>query len=354
MTELLPSEPAFPANEDLPAPEVSARPLAHKLRNLARTTLAIAGASLVLLGSTELPAPTAQAAPAIIKDIDDNAPLSAPIATAPSAPVSETYAPQVGVATGSWEDDGLGYHTLFKDIAAEGMTEVRLSLAALPEMRAEVTSAINNDVQPVISLPLNLTPAAAAQVASQQPQVDRFVVGNEVNSPLFSDLSPQQYVDYLDQVDNAIHAVRPDAEVSGFALASGYLPLRYLTQAIQYANQKYGSLPMDSLDIHLYRSLDKDLWVIDTCEQLYGGPIHIGELGWLVNDPDQPGSVSLDDQASNEVTFYNDMAADPQIRSFDFFKYRANPADPFDTANVAQDGTLRPAYYALQMTLLDR
>jgi hypothetical protein len=351
MTELLPSEPTY-LTSDEPQSLETTRSLPHKLRGLARTTLAIAGASLALIGAAESSAPVAQAAPARVKDVDDTTP--APIATVPPMPALEPYTPEVGVATGSWDNDGLGYHTLFKDIAAEGMTEVRLSLMGLPEMRAEVTNAVSNDVQPVISLPLSLTPTAAAQVARQLPQVDRFVVGNEVNSPIFSSLSPQQYVDYLEQVDTDIHAVRPDAEVSGFALASGYLPLRYFSQAVQYADQEYGGLPMDSLDIHLYRSLDKDLWMISAYEQLYGGPIHIGELGWLVDDSDQPGSVSLDDQASNEVTFYNDMTDDPQIRSFDFFKYRANSADPFDTANVAQDGTLRPAYYALQMTILDR
>lgn len=353
MLETIPHEPACPANADPVIPE--RQPLSHRLcHTLGRAGLAAIGVSLILATASEPIMPVAHAQAGLVKNVDDNVPAPAPVpvATAPSAPVAETYTPAVGIATGSWDNDGLGYHTLFKDIAAEGMTEVRLNLMGLPEMRAEVANAISNNVQPIISLPLNLSPEAAAQVAKQLPQVNRFVVGNEVNSPLFSDLSPQQYVDYLYQVYNDIHAARPGVEVSGFALASGYLPLRYFAQAVQYADATYGSLPMDSLDIHLYRTLPKDLWMINAYQQLYGGPIHIGELGWIVNDPNQAGSVSLTEQASNEATFYTDMTQDPQIRSFDFFKYRANSADPFDTANVAQDGTFRPAYYTLQVLLL--
>jgi hypothetical protein len=38
----------------------------------------------------------------------------------------------------------------------------------------------------------------------------------------------------------------------------------------------------------------------------------------------------------------------------DIFRFKANPADPFDTANVASNGTFRRAYYALRTILLNR
>jgi hypothetical protein len=154
----------------------------------------------------------------------------------------------------------------------------------------------------------------------------------------------------------AIHSARPDAQTRGFALASGYDPLGFLESADQIAERDFGGLSniMDKLDVHLYRTLPKDLQMLQVYEELYTGPIVVGELGWITNDPGHPGSVSPSEQALNEIGFLNAVAQDPQIESALLFRYRANRSDPFDTANVAADGSKRPAYYALQSTLTQR
>ncbi len=336
-----------------PERNVVALPRFEKMQRFGRNALAIAGVSLALLGAeTSSTALAKKPAAHVIAAGSVDLP---PPAFQPDTPPAYNM-PNVGVATGSWNDDGLGYHTLFENVAAEGMNEVRLNYTGLKEMRAEVTSARANDIEPVISLPDTLSPQQAAQLATQLPRVDQFIIGNEVNSPLFSDLTPDQYVHLLAATTAAIHSARPDAQTRGFALASGYDPLGFLESSNQIAEQDFGGLQniMDKLDIHLYRTLPKDLQMIQAYEEIYTGPIVIGELGWITGDPDHPGSVSPSEQVINEISFLNAAAQDPQIESALFFRYRANRSDPFDTANVAPDGLKRPAYYALQATLTER
>ncbi len=314
----------------------------EQLQRFARNTLAVAGASLAMLGAG---AEKSSAASDIVP------PILAPQPVATPLPVETT--PTVGVATSSWNADGSGYHTLFKDVAAEGMSEIRLNLTAPRDMRAEFISARNNNLDPIICLPLSLKPQQAAAVAADLPRVDHFIIGNEVNSPYFSDLTPAEYVSYLAHTTAAIHQLRPDAQTGGFALASGFQPLQYLEAATQIADEDYGGLANieNYLDVHLYRSLDEDLSRVKEFEQIYSGPIRIGETGWMVNDPGHPGVVTQTEQATNESTLITTLSLDPQIVGIDFFRYRANRTDPFDTANVSATGVRRLAWFSTQLTL---
>jgi hypothetical protein len=315
------------------------------------------------MGSSESLTPVAHAAPAIVKDLDDNAPVPIPIATSPLAPVPEISGPEGGIATGSWDDDGLGNHTLFENMAAEGLGEVRLSyLGDDPEatqtMQAEITSALANGIKPVLGLPLNLSPEQAATITSQFSNVNAFVIGNEVNSPLFSDLSPQEYVDFLAQTSSAIRNVRPDVEIRAFALASNYHPMAYLREASQYADQAYGGLQNIAtvIDEHDYGSLQRSEQKLQTTLQIIGPqmPVVLGEVGYILNDATHTGYNTPDEQARNETALYEYLRQYPQVKAMDIFRFKANPADPFDTANVASNGTFRRAYYALRTILLNR
>ena len=337
------------------------------LRELGKKALATAGVTLALLGVGAIEASGAFGDPVSPAIAAEAAPVSTdtppPAATTPSTPLApanpvtgpDTYSGlKVGVATGNWNGDGLGRHTLFMNMAAEGMSVVRLSYTPdLRELRDEVKSCYANNIEPIIALPPDVTPKDAALIAASMPNVYTFVDGNEQNSPLFSDLSVAQNVTQLAHTTAAIHKVRPDAKVLGFALASGYHPVAFLTEAAQIANQEYGGLQniMDGLDVHFYRTLPMDLQMLHTYEQLYPGSIYIDELGWIVGDPSHPGAVSLDEQAQNEVSFVTTVSEDPRVQTALFFKFKASPSDPFDTANVSANNVMRPAYFALQLTL---
>ena len=345
------------------APETANRQLGQRLRHAARAALAVAGVSLALAGGSEsLAPPAAHAAPAKIKELDDDPSGLGPIATAPLAPVPEPSTPEVGIATGSWNDDGLGNHTLFKNMVAEGLSEVRLSYlgndpATMRVMRGEIASALANDIEPVLGLPVNLTPKQAVTIVNQFPNVNAFVIGNEVNSPLFSNLTPEQYVDLLAHTSAAIRTVRPGVDIRAFALASNYHPIAYLETAAQYAAQTYGGLQniATTIDEHDYGSLARDERKLQTTIQIIGPemPIVLGEVGYILNDVTHTGYNTPDQQAANEAALYAYVSQYPQVKSMDIFRYKANPNDPFDTANVAADGTFRPAYYALQAILLN-
>ncbi|HVV25643.1 MAG TPA: hypothetical protein VHC21_01245 [Candidatus Saccharimonadales bacterium] len=362
MTEMLPHEAISSATIEAGAPEAPERPAGYKFRQLARTALAVAGVSLALAGSSEAVVPAAAAA-AKVKEPADTTSTLGPVATAPLAPVPEPYAPRVGIATGSWNDDGLGNHTLFKNMASEGLSEVRLSYlgndsAAMREMRDEIASALANGIQPVLGLPVNLAPRQAAAVVDQFPNVNAFVIGNEVNSPLFSNLTPQQYVDLLAHTSAAIRGVRPGVDIRAFALASNYHPIAYLEAASQYAEQAYGGLQniATTIDEHDYGSLTRDEQKLQTTIQIIGPtmPIVLGEVGFILDDATHTGYNTPAEQAQDEIDLYTDLQQYPEVKSMDIFRYEANPTDPFDTANVAQNGTPRPAYYALQTILLNR
>lgn len=361
MTEILSAESAPPVGAEASSSEAPARLVSHKFRNIARTALAVAGVSLALAGSSEPLVPVAAAAPAKVKELDDGPSGLGPVATAPLAPVPEPYAPRVGIATGSWNDDGLGNHTLFKNMAAEGMSEVRLSYLgnspeAMREMRDEIESAINNDILPVLGLPINLTPKQTAAIVGQFPNVNAVVIGNEVNSPLFSTLSPREYVDFLAHTSAAIRSIRPGVDIRAFALASNYHPIAYLKEASQYADQMYGGLQniATTLDEHDYGSLARDEQKLQVTLHLIGPemPVVLGEVGYILNDGSHTGYNTPAQQAANEAAFYAYLTQYPQVKSMDIFRYKANPDDPFDTANVAANGTFRPAYYALRSMLL--
>ena len=355
-------------------PEVShfAAPLAveqphadYSFRRFGRNALAIAGVSLALLGAKAAEAPSTASGLVLANPITQKLDLETALTTSddPLAPAPPVYQPPIeGIATFSWNDDGLGHNTLFKNAATEGLQAARLGLllnkSGKPsrEMRSELASAHANNIGVVLSLPENMDPQAAAKLASHLPGVSQFVYDNEVNSPVFSSLRPDEYVHKLAQMTSAIHTVRPDAEVRGFALASGYDPVGFLLAAKQVADSEYGGLEniMDGLDVHLYRTLPKDMQMLQEYMQIYTGPIYVGEYGWIVNDPDHPGAVSLSEQADNEIALYNYAALYPQIKELDIFRLVSQRMDPFDTANISPSGTFRPAWFMLQSTLNDK
>ncbi len=343
-----------------PSPIIEARQhsdIGNSLARLGKKALSVVGISLALMAAE---APAAGYAENALPQAEITTPLS-PAATPATDPAIYS-GPIEGVATDSWNGDGLGQHTLFEDMADEGLSEVRLELLVnkfdLPsrEMRAELDSVRANDIEPVVSIPLNMPPQQAADVAAHLPGVTQFVIGNEVNSPYFSKLTPAQYVELLAHTNSVIHAVRPDAQTRGFALASGYDPIGYLTKAKQIADLYYGGLDniMDGLDVHLYRTESKDLQMLISYMQLYDGSIYVGEYGWIVNDSNHPGSVSFTEQADNELALRAALIPYPQVKSLDMFRFRSQSLDPFDTANVSRLGVKRAAYYVLQSTLMTR
>jgi hypothetical protein len=382
------SNPTSPETSTQPVIEETAElsgnmPLSRKLANLGRAALAVTCASLVLLHAETAtassnpivePGPPIPALSSSAHQIDTIAtqPNSVLLSSAHQADAIVTptlvppqtdptvySGPVEGVATDGWYDDGLGYHTLFKDMAAAGLHEARLALLLnehqrpSQEMRAEMASAHANDIAPVIGLPENMSPGEAAKIAVLLPGVSQFVYDNE---PKRSIITPYEYVHKLAHMTAAIHAVRPDVQIRGFALASGDDPIGYLTESERIADRDFGGLEniMDGLDVHLYRSLTKDLEMIQMYIELYGGPIYVGEYGWIVGDPDHPGSVSLAEQAYNEVALRTALIAYPQVKSLDMYRFVSQSWDPFDTANISPSHVFRLAYFMLQTNLMSR
>lgn len=271
---------------------------------------------------------------------------------------------EVGVATGSWNDDGLGHHTICRDVAAAGEQQIRFNLVLSGpkhpwrEMRAEINSCLAHGVEPIVSLPPALPAEQAANVVTHLPRLDEVVYGNEPNSPLFSGnhkpVPPRQYVTDLAKAYQAMHRVRPGITVDGFALASGYQPLAYFEACKNIADAHFGGLDnvRDINDIHLYHSMDTDLSDLQAFEAVDPtGVWRIGETGFIVNDQGHPGAVTQAEQAINEVSLITHLELDPKVIAVNWFRYRSSPTDPFDTANVSPRGFKRPAYYMLRSTL---
>src|SRR6185312_13986822 len=196
---------------------------------------------------------------------------TSPVETPPIATVTDpvvppdTGEPEVGIATyNSTSDDP----HLYRDMQAVGMTVVRETISReqsqhdVAMVRHDIKTATAHDEQIVVNLgqgpetTLKGFPHWAALTAASLPHVDRFVILNEPNDQEhFFDHSMEDYVDTLYKTNVAIHALRPDAIVSGFGLASGYAPFEYFEGADEYAEDKYGGLQniMNRLSVHLYR-----------------------------------------------------------------------------------------------------
>jgi hypothetical protein len=134
--------------------------------------------------------------------------------------------------------------------------------------------------------------------------------------------------------------------------------MAYLREASQYADQAYGGLQNIAtvIDEHDYGSLQRSEQKLQTTLQIIGPqmPVVLGEVGYILNDATHTGYNTPDEQARNETALYEYLRQYPQVKAMDIFRFKANPADPFDTANVASNGTFRRAYYALRTILLNR
>lgn len=337
----------------------------QRLRLLGNAALAVTCTGLALWGAKALEAPSDALAvaspPGVTQTLGANI-LAPPVTAAPPADPATTSSVKVGTATDSYEYDGLKRHSVCKDIANEGEQEIRFdylgdSPQAMHIMQAEIAGCLAQGIGPIITLPLNLTPQQATEIATQlQLQgVDQFVIGNEVNSPLFSDLTPQQYVDYLAQIGMAIRTVQPDAKIWGFALAAGYDSVAYLTTGSRYADQKYGSLAklMYGLDVHSYWGVAKALQMLATYQAIVPLPTRIGEAGFILRDPAHPNGISPSEQAKSELSLYT-AVANLNVEELDWFRDVAQPIDPFDTANISANGIFRPAYYVMRSALTGR
>lgn len=334
----------------------------HQERHFGNKTLAVIGIALAAAAPTVANAikspvkASAKNTPQAIQAIESNAVAGViPVQPDTTPILPESYeGPDVGIATGSWNDDGIGYHMLPKQIANEGLTEERLAWeGSIHSIRAQAKSALANGIEPVLSLPPGMSAQDAAAIAAALPSVKNFVIGNEMNSPLFSDLTPRQYVHLLAETTAAIHNVRPDALTRGFALASGYHPIPYLLSAKAIADREFGGLDkiMDGLDVHLYHSPAVNMQALASYAQIYSGPMYIGEFGWKVGEPAKTGGVSLAEQAQNEVAFLVALAQYPQVKAADMFRWKGKQTDPFDTANVSPGGKFRPSFFTLQLLL---
>jgi hypothetical protein len=278
--------------------------------------------------------------------------------------------PEVGIASSGWNSDDGGSHRLYADTAEEGMQAVRLTLPVnnpgpyMPDIRAQINSAIANGQEPVINLQQSRTdtpstyPQKAAQLAATLPRVDDFVLGNEWNSPYFSNrnLTVEDVVRLTYLTNKDVHAVRPDAKTRGLALASGFGQVAFMAAATPIANQEFGGWQnvFDAVDWHEYHSLEMDEQIVKADEQYYDGPAYLGEIGWKVSRAtDSPGAVSETQQAVNEVSLIDDLSEDPQIKGIYFYLYQnsSDPTDPFKMANVLANGTKLLSFFSLQSKL---
>lgn len=305
----------------------------------------------------------------------DPDPPSAPVVpTAPTTtePEPEPYysIPQIGIATFNDEIDGP--RPLFSDMQAIGLTAARLTLPRedythyLSVLRSEMLDAKAHDVEIIVNLgqgkdtPRAGFPSWAAQMAAQLPGVDRFVIQNEVNSPLFSDDTVVQNVDLLYKTYKAIKEVRPDAIVSGFGLASGYNPVPFLRAAAKYADKKYGGLQniMDTLSIHTYLRPDASAELIAAIEEIWPGEINIDESGYIVDNSGQAyesdGFVTKQEQAKLYVQLIQLFATDPQIQCVLNYRMQDTKNDPLDlrTGFITANGGIRPIYRKVGSLLL--
>lgn len=368
-------EPAVPEQAAAPAVDRYPRP---SLRQLGKNVLAITGMSVVALLAT---APAVAATP---NHADNHAGLraepspldnptggdTAPAAPGPAATVTDptispdtTAGPEVGIATyNSSSDDP----HLYSDMQAVGMTVVRESISReqsqhdVAMVRRDIKTADAHGEQIVVDLgqgpetSLQGFPHWAALTAASLPHVERFVILNEPNDQQhFFDHSMEDYVDTLYKTNVAIHALRPDAIVSGFGLASGYAPFQYLEEASQYA-QKYGGLAniMNRLSVHAYRRPVANEALILQYSSIWPGGIDIDEFGSIVRNSGQPqnlpGYVTRSEQAQDNLAFMTWAQLMPQIGTI--LNYRMqNSTDPLDlkTGLITVHGSRLPAYHAV-------
>lgn len=356
--------------EGLPVPPISMEDRSSggfmdRAKLVAGTTMALAGVTLALLpaaafGSAESSPKGEFTVPSIAQRVNESEVVE-------TEAESTTEPLQVGVATYSWDTDT---PDLFDQMGDIGMNGVRLSLtrnsseADLATVIEEIPAAQENGVEVVVNLgqskdmPLAGFPAWAADTAAQLPSISRFVILNEVNSPLFTQDSLTENVDVLYKATSLIHQARPDAEVSGLGLATQYNPIDYLERANTYAEKKYDGLHniMDTLSIHTYLRPSESYKLIQAAEQIWDGPIHIDEAGWGVRNNggiQQPDSlVSRSTQADYMQQYLKLLQPDPQVENL--FNYRLmNSTDPSDlkTGIITDDGSKLPAYFVLKNLL---
>lgn len=349
-------------------------PRPHRLGRFGRRALIIAGVSLIGLAAT---APSVSAAPegqpngaggtptepVPANPAAPSAPAQTPSGLAPSISVT-SEPPAVGVATyDSLTDDP----HLYSDMSKVGMTVIRETVSReqyprdMAVLHKDIGVAANHGIDVVVNLgqgpdyPLAGFPKWAARMAQELPHVQRFIIANEVNSPLFWHHTMKQYVDMLYKTDNAIHAVRPDAVVSGFGLASGYAPLPYLERADRYATAKYGGLQniQDRLSYHLYRRPLANEALAIKYQKIWPYGVDVDEFGTIVRNSGQPKQLpayaTRTEQAQYNLAFMNWAGLFYQ-QGVDILNYRMeNSTDPLDlkTGLITVKGDRLPSYHAV-------
>lgn len=353
----------------IPEPEdaISSANTVSRLQLAAAQFIVAAGLSLAIIGSGSANASPAKLPP--VPGAIQPAPESDFITgLEPSAAVDREDPLEVGVATYNWEHDTPD--SLFSEMNKLGMTGARLSLSRfradedLADIWEQLPEARKNGIEPTINLgqhkeaPLEGFPTWAADMAEQLPGVKRFVILNEVNSPLFSADSMEENVDVLYKTYNAIKQVRPDAEIGGFGLASQYDPKGFLEAAKTYAEKKYDGLHsmMDYLDVHIYYKPDKAETFLKDVEAIWDGPIVVGEAGYGVENSGQSyesdGFVAEEDQAKYFIELIKVMLEHPQVIALHNYRL-ANSADPTDlkTGLITVSGEKLLSYFAIMKFL---
>lgn len=324
-------------------------PPIERLQRFGKNVLAVAGVTIALLAARAVEAPTANGAGNPVGPPN-------PVPTVPAQPF------ETGISAYNSHTDDPDH--LYSDMHAIGMTCIREAVSIestqtdMSVLRSDMARADVNGIEVVVNLgenrngPLAGYPEWAASVAAQLPHVKRFIIDNEVNSPLFWDHTMKQYVNVLHQTAEDIHAVRPDAQVSGFGLASGYNPVGYLKHAAQYAKKRFGGLQNieDTLSAHLYRRPLADERLVRQEQEIWPWEMNIDEYGNVVRNSGQsnptPYGVTKIQQADDEIRFLTWAETDPQIQ--DVLNYRMEDStDPTDlkTGLITSTGDKLLSYY---------
>lgn len=334
-------------------------------QQLGKKVLATAGV-IAAFGAAALEAPSVTAAEATHTNSQTYLSDSPPPEDGQLPIAADPGAFETGIATYSWHTEGQEH--LFQDMAEAGMSSVRLNIVRdnsghdLSVFEHELPSIKANGIEPVLLLQQSThMPIAgyadwAAQVVADTPDVNRYVIDNEPNNPMFWNGTMQQYANMLHQAYVAIHKIRPDAIVSGIGLDSidQDHPVEWLNHFTAYVDKRWGdpSAVMDTLSVHFYGKPWKIEDRITAIEGLYNGPINIDEAGAIVRGKhyNPEGAVSPALQAEFDTRLIEIAAENVQIRNVFFYRLR-NPTSLDDIhAGLETSGGVRlPAFSKVKL-----